>query len=462
MNETELHEYLPEILDTMSEGLFCTRPDGAIVLVNAALARITGYSRAELLQSSCAKLGCDVCEQSRAEGRQHHCRLFLNGAENSNNCHLRRKDGALVHVIKNASLLRDASGKIIGAVETITDITELDVKERRIKELARNLEEGTDFLGMVGRSQPMRAVFNLLEKAAGAEAPVLILGESGTGKELAARAIHEMGPRRDGPYVAVNCAALSQSLLESELFGHARGAFTGAYRHRMGRFEEARTGDLFLDEIGDLPLEVQVKLLRVLETRSFERVGESRSLALDARLIFATNQDLLSLVAQKRFREDFYYRVNVLPIHLPALRQRRDDIPLLVSRFLEVLRTRSGKDIPGLAPEAMALFMRHPWPGNVRELKSALEYAFMLQERGVILVEHLPPNLSSGPHCSQDAALPADQAHGPDLSGEKAQLLAALQRSGGNQTAAAKLLAVSRLTVLNRMRKYGIKRALVG
>jgi PAS domain S-box-containing protein len=469
MTIRELHLHLPEIINTMSEGLFCAGPDGSILLANDALTRITGYSREELLGSPCSILGCDACERSRAEGHTQHCRLFHQGLENRKNCHMRRKDGTLAHVLKNASLLRDASGAIIGAVETVMDITELDVKERRIQELSRNLDEGADFYGMVGRSGAMRGVFNLLEKAAAIEAPVLILGESGSGKELAARAIHELGPRREGPYVAVNCAALNQSLLESELFGHAKGAFTGAYRHREGRFEEARDGDLFLDEIGDAPLAVQVKLLRVLETRSFERVGDSRSLSLDARLILATNQDLPELVAQKRFREDFYYRVNVLPIRLPALRERREDIPLLAARFVETLRRRTGKDVPGLAPETMALFVNHAWPGNVRELKSALDYAFMLIERGPIGPAHLPPHLGALPVCppcpspAETPPAPARQERGePGELDEKSALLAALASTDGNQSAAARLLGVSRLTVLNRMRKYGIKKVLSG
>ena len=239
MTERELHTHLPEIINTMNDGLFCTRTDGTIMLVNDALTRITGFSREELMDRTCAVLGCDACDRSRAEGETHHCRLFLKRVENRKNCHIRCKDGTLRHVLKNASLLRAPGGEIIGAVETVTDITELDVKERRIRELSLTLDQDTDFHGMVGRSTAMRAVYNLLEKAARTEAPVLILGESGTGKELAARAIHELGPHRDGPYVQVNCAALNESLLESELFGHAKGAFTGAIRHRLGRFEEA-------------------------------------------------------------------------------------------------------------------------------------------------------------------------------------------------------------------------------
>ncbi|MFP5258877.1 MAG: sigma-54 interaction domain-containing protein [Acidobacteriota bacterium] len=457
--ESELSHYLPEIINTMSEGLFCTRTDGVIVLANDALSRITGYDREELLNRPCAVLGCDACEISRAAGGSAHCTLFLKHLENRKNCRLRRKDGTLVHVLKNACLLRDGQGTVIGAVETITDITELDVKERRIRQLARNLETGSDFHGMLGRSRAMREVYNLIEKAACVEAPVLILGESGVGKELAAQAIHELGPRAKGPYVQVNCAALNDSLLESELFGHARGAFTGAYRHRIGRFEEVAGGDLFLDEIGDVPLGVQVKLLRVLETRKFERVGDSQTLSLDARLIAATNQDLPALVAAKRFREDFYFRVNVLPIWLPPLRERSGDVGLLAAHFLEACRKQSGKDIGGFAPETAALLEAYSWPGNVRELKSAIEYAAMVIERGAIEPSHLPPHLSGrAAACRELPAAPSRREEAP--GDQKSELLAALRQCQGNQTKAAALLGVSRLTVINRMRKYGVTRSI--
>lgn len=455
MDDADLTRHLPEILDTMSEGLFCARPDGRIMLVNEALCRITGYAREELCNQPCAVLGCDACEKSRAAGGHAHCQLFLNREENRKNCRLRRKDGTLVHVLKNACLLRNGQGEVIGAVETVTDITELDVKERRIRELSRTLDTASDFHGMIGRSEAIRTVYNLIEKAAPTEAPVLLLGESGTGKELAARAIHELGPRAKGPYVQVNCAALSDALLESELFGHVKGAFTGAYRHRVGRFEEVAGGDLFLDEIGDVPLGVQVKLLRVLEARTFERVGDSQTLPLDARLIAATNQDLARLVAEKRFREDFYFRIGVLPIWLPPLRERQGDVGLLAARFLEDCRRQNGKDIGGFAAETAALLEAYPWPGNVRELKSAIEYACMVIERGDIQPAHLPPSLSGrpGPRPVPAVGQPVRDAA---EEAQKEALLAALRQCRGNQTQAARLLGVSRLTVINRMRKYGL------
>jgi transcriptional regulator with GAF, ATPase, and Fis domain len=247
----------------------------------------------------------------------------------------------------------------------------------------------------------------------------------------------------------LNCAALNESLLESELFGHVKGAFTGAIRHRQGRFEVANGGDLFLDEIGDLPLPVQVKLLRVLEPTTFERVGDNRELSVDVRIITATNKIIPELISKGQFREDLFFRINVIPVHLPPLRERTEDIPLLADHFIHRLRAKSDKDIKGLSPETLKIFMEHSWPGNVRELKSSLEYAFVLADAGHIEPRHLPSAFTAAPGRVQApaAAVPSDQ---------KEQLLAALRKAGGNKSEAARILGINRLTVLNRMRKYGI------
>jgi len=263
-----------------------------------------------------------------------------------------------------------------------------------------------------------------------------------------------LGRRKDGPYIQVNCAALNESLLESEFFGHVKGAFTGAYRHREGRFEAAHGGDVFLDEIGDVPLSMQVKLLRVLETKQFERVGDHRPVSVDIRLIAATNRDLEKLVRENRFREDFFFRINVIPIHLPPLRQRMEDVPLLVEHFIRQLRSRSGKAITGLSPDAMQLLMSYSWPGNVRELKSVLEYAFVIAEKGPLRPDHLPATFArrEGDPCPR----PLADAHPREEDDERTALVEALRQAGGNQTRAAMILGISRVTVWNRMRKYGI------
>lgn len=447
--DASLAAYWPEIVEIMQEGLLLVDPDGSIRMVNRALEEITGYGREELIGSKCSIFQCDACRLIRSAARTAWCKVFEEGGYARRKCRILRKDGTSVSILKSTVLLRGPDDGIVGAVETMVDLSELDRKEQELQQLSHLLEEEDTFHGMVGQSVAMRKVFGLIERAAQSAAPVFICGESGTGKELAARAIHDLGPRRDAPYVQVNCAALNESLLESELFGHVKGAFTGAIRHRQGRFEAASGGSIFLDEIGDLPLPVQVKLLRVLETKTFERVGENRQLSTDVRVITATNRILPELIARDLFREDLFFRINVIPVHLPALRERKEDIPLLADYFVRRLRVKSGKNIKGLSPGTLRRFMEYSWPGNVRELKSSLEYAFVLADSGHIEPEHLP------------AALEASDA---ELTGivptsefsQREELIQALHKAKGNKSEAARILGVHRLTVLNRMRKYGI------
>ena len=264
-----------------------------------------------------------------------------------------------------------------------------------------------------------------------------------------------MGLRKDKPFIKVNCAALNEALLESELFGHVKGAFTGAYRSRQGRFEAAQGGDIFLDEIGDLPISTQVKLLRVLEEKVIERVGDNRPIPIDVRIITATNRNLEKLVQEGRFREHLYFRINVIPIHLPPLRERREDIPMLAEVFFRRIRLKNGKQIKGISKEAMDLLMNYPWPGNVRELKNAFEYAFVACQGPYIEPYHFAPNIVGSTSVRrtpgrEEVVIDRDEH-------KRAELIAALRRTGGNQSKAARLLGVSRVTVWNRMRKYGIK-----
>jgi transcriptional regulator with GAF, ATPase, and Fis domain len=280
----------------------------------------------------------------------------------------------------------------------------------------------------------------------------IIFGESGTGKELVAKAIHDIGTRKRKPFVKVNCAALTESLLESELFGHVKGAFTGAYRNREGRFEAAQGGDIFLDEIGDLPLSTQVKMLRVLEEKVVERVGDNRPIHIDARIISATNRNLKLLVDQGRFREDLFYRINVIPIMVPPLRKRVGDIPMLADSFFRRIQLKNDKKIMGISNEAMELLMSHAWPGNVRELKSAFEYAFVTCRELVIQPYHFPPTVNSAQSSVKNNKKPL--LNRADM--KKKQLIEALESAGGNQSRAADILGISRVTVWNRMKKFGI------
>ncbi len=452
MQDQKINRYWKEIINTMNDGLMVVSPDGTILMVNQAFEKIVGYSREELIGRSCAMLSCDTCATARSEGKGRWCDLFEQCAATRKSCLLMRKDGSYVHTLKNAAILRDETGETIGAVETLTDISEIDKRDEKIHHLCKLMDTAGDFHGMVGKSPAMQQVFELTQKAAQSEAPVIIYGESGTGKELVAHAIHALGRRSEGPFITCNCAALNEALLESELFGHVKGAFTGAYTHRQGRFEAAHRGDIFLDEVGDIPPAIQVKLLRVLESKKFERVGDHRPISVDVRIITATHRDLESLVSAGTFREDLFFRINVIPIHLPPLRERLEDLPLLVDHFLTRLRQRSGKVLSGLTREAMGILLDHPWPGNVRELKGALEYAFVVAESGLINPSHLPPKLNSRevPPKTLPKAVAA-----PD-SDEKTALINALRQAEGNQSRAATLLGVSRVTVWHRMKKYGI------
>lgn len=449
--------YSKEVIDVLSDGLMVIGKDGTILMVNSRMEDLMGFTSSELVGSSCTLLNCDACELVRSESKSEWCTLFEIGRVRGKRCLVMRKDGTYLSVAKNASVLRDENGEFLLALESFTDITEMDRKDQELRHLSNLLVEGNDFLGMVGRSRPMERVFQIIEKAGPSDAPVIITGESGTGKELVAHAIHKLGRRREGPFIQLNCAALNESLLESELFGHTKGSFTGAYRHRKGRFEAANSGDIFLDEIGDIPLSTQTKLLRVIETKQFERVGDHRPISADVRIIAATNRNLAELIAEGKFRQDLYFRINVIPIHLPPLRERKEDIPLLVETFFRQLRKKTEKPITTLHPQVMRLFMEYDWPGNVRQLKTALEYAFVIAESGPILLSHLPAPFETA---SRDEPSPSPAVGQEDrtiLSDEKSALIQALKQTRGNKSAAAKLLGVNRMTIWNRMLKYGLQ-----
>ena len=283
---------------------------------------------------------------------------------------------------------------------------------------------------------------------------MIIYGESGTGKELVAAAIHHLGSRSKGPFIKVNCAALNESLLESELFGHVKGAFTGAERTRLGRFEAANHGDIFLDEIGDLPLSTQVKLLRVLQEKEIEKVGDHKPITVDVRVLSATNKDLKTLMEEGRFRDDLFYRIGVIPIYLPPLRERHEDIHLLIDAFISRIRLKTQKPINGMARKALVLLESYDWPGNVRELINVIEYAFVLCSGDEIKPEHLPANLFGSPR-SLSRKQPNSRLQ--ISSDDRARLLEALKRTGGNKSEAARLLGISRVTLWKRLKKYDIE-----
>ena len=315
--------------------------------------------------------------------------------------------------------------------------------EAEVNDLKAQLDEKYGLGNIVGSSPAMQRVFRMVRQAAPTDATVLIEGPSGTGKELVARAIHNLSPRAKGPFVAVELAAISPTLLEAELFGHEKGAFTGAVARRVGRFEAANHGTIFLDEISEMPLEIQVKLLRVLQEREFQRLGSNDSVKTDIRIVAATNRDLAAYVRAGKFREDLYYRLNVIDLHLPALKDRAGDVPLLVGRFLKEF---GGKTV---SPEAMKLLEAYPWPGNVRELRNAVEKMCVLSPTGEIGEEDVPEEMKRGGARTLSTAGTLEET-------EKEKILAVLEECGGNRTKAAERLGISRRTIYRKLEEYGL------
>ena len=449
----DIGKYWKTIVDTLQDGLMVIDVQGNILAANPAAEQLTGYSADELIGSNCRMLNCTGCElYGRGPGKDW-CSLFEKGEVRAKKCLITKKNLKAAHVLKNASVLRDSNGNMIGSVETLTDISEVIRQQQEIESLRKSCRLDEGFHGMLGESPVMNQLFELIENVSQTEAPVLIFGQSGTGKELVARAIHDTSLRSDKPFIKVNCAALNENLLESELFGHEKGAYTGADRTRIGRFEAAHGGTIFLDEIGDIPPSTQVKLLRVLEEKEIERVGDHRPIRVDVRIISATNKDLDDLVTQGLFREDLLFRINVFPLNCPSLLHRLDDIPLIIQNFIDQNGGRAGKTITGLTPEAMEAILSYDWPGNVRELRNAIEYALVLCPGGWIGKEHLPPKIY-GAKRTNAAGLKTSRGQ---WKNERDRLLEALRQVNGNQSKAAKLLGVSRVTIWKRIKKYEIK-----
>ena len=448
----DIGKYWKTIFETLQDGLMVFDVQGDILAVNPAAERLTGYTADELIGSNCRILNCTGCEvYARGPGKDW-CGLFEKGEVRAKKCLITKKNLKAAHVLKNASVLYDSNEEMIGSVETLTDISELVQQQQEIESLRKSCRLDEGFHGMLGESPSMQQLFQLIENVSQTEAPVLIYGQSGTGKELVARAIHETSLRSNKSFIKVNCAALNENLLESELFGHEKGAYTGADRTRIGRFEAAHGGTIFLDEIGDIPLSTQVKLLRVLEEKEIERVGDHRPISVDVRIISATNKDLDKLVAQEMFREDLLFRINVFPLNCPPLTQRAEDIPMIVQNFIDQNAGKGNKTITGLTPEAMETILSYDWPGNVRELRNAIEYAFVLCPGGWIGNEHLPPKIegleqktSSGPRTGPGS-----------WKNERDKLLKVLRQVNGNQSEAARSLGVSRVTIWKRIKKYGL------
>jgi two-component system response regulator HydG len=387
-------------------------------------------------------------------------------------------DATVVVISAHGTIAAAVEAMAVGAIDFVEKPFSAEVLRARVEkavEIARErrgaradrgraeaLEEDRlrdhDPHGLVGSSEPMQRVLEQIRKVASTDATVLITGESGTGKELVARAIHDAGPRRAGPFVSVSCAAIPEGLLESELFGHERGAFTGAVKRKLGRFELADGGTLFLDEVGEIPPSIQVKLLRVLQERSIERVGAEGSIAVDVRLVSATHRDLARMVSEGRFREDLYYRLDVVPLRLPPLRERPGDVEELARTFLARAAPRLGRKVTGFSPEAMELLRRHRWPGNVRELQNLIEQALVFADGPEVGVEDLPEGLRRTPAPAQ-VPVPEDRTL-PEVMDEmeKRLVLAAFEKAHGVKAEAARLLGIKPSALYYKLEKYGIAR----
>jgi len=449
-------QFADRLLDSMAEGVFTLDTEGRITSWNPAMERITGYTSEEAVGQSCQLLKFSKCFDQTCPSAISECGIFKKGIVDPTECQLQHKNGRYISIIKNARVVKNQKDAPIGVVETVTDLTELTQARQKVEEAQRKLVEVYQFGNIIGKSHAMQEIFNAIRVAAKSDATVLIQGESGTGKELVASAIHYNSERGACPMVTVNCSALTESLLESEIFGHVRGAFTGAHRDRTGRFEEADTGTIFLDEIGDVSPFIQLKLLRAIQEKQIERVGESRKRNVDIRIITATHKDFYGLVQTGNFREDLYYRLKVFPIYLPPLRNRREDIPLLTRHFIQKFNKKTGKQIQDLSPDAMRILMDYNWPGNVRELENAMEHAFVLSTGDQIGIFDLPVEIRQMEYYS--ARPPETRSHQPKTHQKvtKTLLLELLHECDWNKAEVARQLGRSRTSIWKYMKKYDI------
>ena len=430
------------ILDSINDGVFTVDQDWRITSFNRAAERITGVKRQQAIGKPC----CEVFRASICETACALRKTLTTGRPVVNKAvYILHAKGNRLPISISTAAFKDESGKTIGGVETFRDLS-------LAEDLRKELEAQYSFAEIVGRSPSMRQVFQLLPQIAESDSTVLIEGASGTGKELFAKAIHKLSRRRDKRFVAINCAALPDTLLESELFGYKAGAFTDARQDKPGRFAIADGGTLLLDEIGDISPAMQVRLLRVLQERTYEPLGSVEPIKTDVRVIAATNKDLAKLVRKGVFREDLFYRIHVIRLTLPNLRDRREDIPLLVEHFIAKFNRLQGKDVVGVSDEVLARLMDHDYPGNVRELENIIEHAFVLCRGAMIEMAHLPPQLRG-----------AGEAVSPNIAGmtleamERFLIANALQRHNGNRTAAARQLGINPSTLFRKLKSLGIE-----
>jgi PAS domain S-box-containing protein len=430
------------ILESISDGVFTVDLDWRITSFNRAAEEITGISRRDAVGRFCSEVfRSNMCETDCALRRTLKNGKPIIGRSG----YIIDEEGGRIPISLSTAVLKDGAGRVVGGAETFRDLSELETLRHELEGRVRVGE-------IVSRSPLMQRLFEVIPSIAVSPSTVLISGETGTGKELMARTIHALSRRNKGPFVALNCGALPDTLLESELFGYKAGAFTGATRDKPGRFDLAKGGTLFLDEIGEVSPALQVRLLRVLQERSFEPLGGTVSVQADARIIVASNRDLAELTRNGIFREDLYYRVNVVRVELPPLRRRKEDIPLLVDQFIAKYNRLHHATVRGISPETLSLLMAHDWPGNVRELENIIERAFVLCPDGVIEIAHLPDEITL--HGSRSSASVSLQDARSQL--EIQSIIAALGRNGGNRLATAQELGMHKTTLFRKIKQLGI------
>lgn len=441
MEDTQVFQ---AILNSISEGVMALDREWRIFSWNRAAETITGFHKEEVLGKECSKIfRTPLCAENCPVDKALSCGHPRHDVEVT----VRNKNNQIVRLLVNATPLYDVDGTIIGGLETFRDISQS-------RWMQQELENQYGYRTIVGRSEAIRRVFETMERLLTTDTTVLIQGESGTGKELIARALHFFGTRKNRSFVAINCSALPEGILESELFGHVKGAFTGAIRDHVGKLELAHEGTLFLDEVAEISPAIQVKLLRVLEEREFQRVGDNRTIKIDARIITATNKDLYKRVLDGAFRDDLYYRLSVFPIQLPPLRERKEDIPLLVSHFIQKYNSQMGKSIQGITDNVLELLENYQWPGNIRELANAVEHAFVHAKGALIHPQDLPQNISN-PSGMPLVSQPSTRERALDNL-ERQLIVKELEATRWNKRDAARRLHMSRATLWRKMQKYRI------
>ncbi|MFH1139238.1 MAG: sigma 54-interacting transcriptional regulator [Pseudomonadota bacterium] len=429
------------LFENLAEGVFTVNFHMRITSFNRRAHELTGFKPPDVLgrfcweifQSDLCQGGCPlrVSMETEKPGIDQDVRII-------------NKDGHPLSILVNTSVIKDSRGKVVGAVETLRPLNSSGLRKTED-------QAGTSEDAIIGQTPYITSILDSLPDIAESETSVVIEGESGTGKELIAKAIHRLSRRADGPFVGVNTSALAETLLESELFGHEKGAFTGAASSKAGRFELARGGTLFLDEIAEIKPSIQVKLLRVLEERQFERVGGARPITMDCRIICATNRTLTEEVRAGRFRTDLFYRLRTVPLTLPPLRDRIDDLPLLVDHFIHKMNAKYGKRVRGIDPKVLSWFRRYNWPGNIRELQRTLEYAFVFIKGPIITAKVLPPR----EEMAELTPTPAPPVS-PSWEEERNTIQKALDKAGGRRQEAAKMLGLSRSSLWRKMKEYGL------